>query len=97
MSRAFALVTRVAWLVPIFSTKILRRFSQGCINARYSPFGESEYATLTGFRKKSFTGISGGNAVLGGALFCANAEKGMSIKSCSSSTMALLFIDVLQV
>src|SRR5215210_7190971 len=96
MSRAFALVTRVAWPVPIFSTKILRRLSQGCINARYSPFGESEYATFTGFRKKSFIGTSGGTAAFVCAFFCAKAEKGKSSKRASSSTGALVFIHVLQ-
>src|SRR5215212_12241246 len=97
MSRAFALVMRVAWPVPIFSTKILRRFSQGCIKARYSPFGESEYDTFTGFRKKSFSGTSGGNAVFVGAFFCAKAEKGKSSKRASSSTGALVFIHVSRV
>src|SRR5215207_6495513 len=96
MSRAFALVTRVAWPLPIFSTKTFIRLSQGCINAMYSPFGESVYETFTGFRKKSFIGISGGDAALVGALFCAKAEKEESTKTSSSSISALNFIDVLQ-
>src|SRR5215213_9957596 len=96
MSRSFAPVTRVAWPDPIFSTNTLRRFSQGCINARYSLFGESEYPTLGGFRKKSFIGMMGASASLVWVLFCAKAEIGKTSKSCTSSTKALIFIEILQ-
>src|SRR4030095_8924918 len=96
MSRSFALVTRVAgWPDPIFSTNTLSRFSQGCRDARYSPFGESEYATLSGFRKKSFTGISGGTASVCCTFRCAEVDSGMSSRSCISTKTIWTFDNTL--
>src|SRR5688572_25411241 len=95
MSRSRALVTRVACPVPIFSTNTFRRFSHGCINARYSPFGESENPTLTGLRKKSFIGISGGRADFAGRRVCAEAASGTSNIMDSKGTKNFVFIGIL--
>ena len=96
MSRAFALVTRVAgWPDPIFSTNTLSRFSQGWRDARYSPFGESWYATLSGFRKKSFIGISGGNASVCCIFRCAEVDRGISSRiGTSTKTSCTALLDV---